>query len=150
MGPAERTFLYGKFSVCFYHVTYTLRGNLHSILEWVSRNRLLKTGTISEIWVTERHWKLQTDTRILNYLAKVVNSLRCIVVTPLYGALTLCFILSHTRSEYIHTLWLPDCQGTPCSKQVQYLKLKWLQRDWQQNHLVHRDKFSRSAKMVKS
>ena len=25
-------------------------------------------------------------------------------------------------SEWIHTLQLPECQGTPCSKQAQYLK----------------------------
>ena len=23
----------------------------------------------------------------------------------------------------------PECQGTPCSKQARYLKIKWLQRD---------------------
>ena len=31
-------------------------------------------------------------------------------------------------SEWIHTLYLPECQGTPCSKQAWYLKFKWLQR----------------------
>ena len=30
-------------------------------------------------------------------------------------------------SEWIHTLQLPECQETPCSKQVQNLKFKWLQ-----------------------
>ena len=28
--------------------------------------------------------------------------------------------------EWIHTTELPECQGTPCSKQVRYLKFKWL------------------------
>ena len=32
-------------------------------------------------------------------------------------------------SEWIYTLYLPECQGTPCSKQVPYLKFKWRQRD---------------------
>ena len=32
-------------------------------------------------------------------------------------------------SEWVHTLYLPECQGTPCSKQARYLKFKWLQRD---------------------
>ena len=42
-----------------------------------------------------------------------------------------CMFLScHVRvSEWIYTLYLPECQGTPCSKQVQYLKFQWLQRD---------------------
>ena len=42
-----------------------------------------------------------------------------------------CMFLScHIRvSEWIYTLYLPECQGTPCSKQARYLKFKWLQRD---------------------
>ena len=32
-------------------------------------------------------------------------------------------------SEWIHTLYLPECQGTPFLKQVQYMKFKWLQWD---------------------
>ena len=42
-----------------------------------------------------------------------------------------CMLLPcHVRiSEWIHTLYLPERQGTPCSKQARYLKLKWLQRD---------------------
>ena len=39
-----------------------------------------------------------------------------------------CMFLScHVRvSEWIHMLYLPECQGTPCSKQARYLKFKWL------------------------
>ena len=42
-----------------------------------------------------------------------------------------CMFLScHVRvSEWIHTLKLPECQGTPCSKQARNLKVKWLQLD---------------------
>ena len=32
-------------------------------------------------------------------------------------------------SEWIHTLYLPECQGTPYSKQLRYLKFKLLQRN---------------------
>ena len=32
-------------------------------------------------------------------------------------------------SEGIHTPQLPECHGISCSKQAQYLKFKWLQRD---------------------
>ena len=39
-----------------------------------------------------------------------------------------CMFLSfHVRiSEWNHTLYLSECQGTPCSKQTQYPKFKWL------------------------
>ena len=40
------------------------------------------------------------------------------------------FLSCHVRvSEWIHTLYLPEYQGTPCSKQGPYMKFKWLQRD---------------------
>ena len=44
--------------------------------------------------------------------------------TYLYGAFDCMFLLScHVRvSEWIHTLQLPECKGTPCSKQERYLK----------------------------
>ena len=40
-----------------------------------------------------------------------------------------CMLFScHVRvSEWIYTLQLPECQGTPCSKQARNLKFKWLQ-----------------------
>ena len=35
----------------------------------------------------------------------------------------------HVRGlEWMYTLYLPECQRTPCSKQAWYLKLKWQQR----------------------
>ena len=35
------------------------------------------------------------------------------------------FLSCHVRvSEWIHTLSLPECQGTPCSKQARNLKVK--------------------------
>ena len=33
-------------------------------------------------------------------------------------------------SEWIHSLYLPEYQGTPCSKQAWNLKFEWLRRDW--------------------
>ena len=41
----------------------------------------------------------------------------------------LVVIISRTLSEWIYTLWLPECQGTPCSKKARYLKFKWQQRE---------------------
>ena len=58
-----------------------------------------------------------------------------IILTPSYfGTKTRvelnwsCMFLScHVRIwEWIHTLQLPECQGTPCSKQARNLKFKWL------------------------
>ena len=37
------------------------------------------------------------------------------------------FLSCHVHvSEWIYTLELPECQGTPCSKQAWNLKFKWL------------------------
>ena len=42
-----------------------------------------------------------------------------------------CMLLTyHARiSEWIYTLYVPECQGNPYSKQARYLKFKWQQRD---------------------
>ena len=42
------TYLNGALTVCFYHVTYAFRVNLHSAVARISRNPLLETGVISE------------------------------------------------------------------------------------------------------
>ena len=40
------------------------------------------------------------------------------------------FLPCHVHvSEWIHTLKVPECQGTPCPKQARNLKVKWLQLD---------------------
>ena len=48
-----------------------------------------------------------------------------------------CMFLScHVRvSEWIHTIYLSEYKGNLCSKHTQYLKFKWLQRDWNQQPL---------------
>ena len=39
--------------------------------------------------------------------------------------------LEHAKLQNVSKFqMLPECQGTPCSEQVQYLKCKWLQLDW--------------------
>ena len=46
------------------------------------------------------------------------------------GYIDYMFLSYHVHiSEWIHTLQLPECQGTPLSKQARYLNFKWLQRD---------------------
>ena len=40
-----------KMTVCYSHAKYTrFRVNLHSTVAWMSRNSLLQTGDISEVW----------------------------------------------------------------------------------------------------
>ena len=44
--------------------------------------------------------------------------------------LTVCpYDITCAFLEWIYTLELLECHGTPCSKQERYLKFKWLQRD---------------------
>ena len=41
------------------------------------------------------------------------------------------FLSCHVRfSEWIYSLYLPECQGTPCSKQARYLKFKVSLAKW--------------------
>ena len=68
--------------------------------------------------------------RTHNHLAKPAKWLSCFVSTYLYGVFDCMFLSCHVRvSEWIHTLWLPECQGTPWSKQARNLKFKWLPLD---------------------
>ena len=41
---------------------------------------------------------------------------------------------------------LPECQGTPCSKQAPYLNFKWQQRDSNSNHIVRKRTLNDLAK----
>ena len=43
--------------------------------------------------------------------------------------LTGCSYVMYTFHREFILLEFPECQGTPCSKQLRYLKFKWLQRD---------------------
>ena len=120
-------------TVCFYHVTY----------EFESESRLYSSLNVKELLARSRcHiWRLSdcdgTRThnhlvrkRTLNHLAQLTKWLSCAVSTYLYGAFDWIFLSCHVRVwQWIHTLQLPEYQGTPCSKQPPYLKNEWLQRD---------------------
>ena len=59
------------------------------------------------------------DLKVISTLIKVkAISVNCIFLSCHIGV-----------SEWIHILQLPECPGTPCSKQVQNMKFKWLQWD---------------------
>ena len=66
----------------------------------------------------------------LNILLKLTEWWSRILSTYLYRAFDCMFLSCPVHVwEWIHTLYLPECQGTPCSKQARYLTFKWLQRD---------------------
>ena len=51
-------------------------------------------------------------------------------------------------SEWICTLQLPECLGTPCSKHARYLKFKWLQRIRNHSQLVRKQIINHLAKLA--
>ena len=119
--------------VCFYHVTYEFESEstLYSCLnvkELLARSRR-HILTLSDCNGTRTHNHLVRK-RTINHLAKLAKWLSCAVSTYLYGAFDCMFLYCHVRVwEWIHTLQLPKCEGTPSSKQPPYLKIKWLQQD---------------------
>ena len=65
-------------------------------------------------------YAFQSESTLYSCLAQYLKFkwllwLSCVVSTYLYGVF-----------EWIHTLKLPECQGTSCLKQARYLKFKWL------------------------
>ena len=117
--------------VCFYQVTY----------EFENESTFYSCVNVKELLAPRRHhiWRLSdcngTRThnhlvrkRTLNHLAKLAKWLSCVVSTYLYGAFDCMLLSCHVRvQKWIHTLQLPESQGTPCSKQTPYLKIKSLQ-----------------------
>ena len=69
----------------------------------------------------------------------------------LSSAYTNCIFLScHVRVlEWFHTLWLPECQWTPCWKQARNLKLSDCSGTRTPNHLVWKQTHNHLAKLVK-
>ena len=108
------------------HVTYAFQRestlssclNVKELLAWNRRD----IWCISDTKRTRTHNHLVRK-QTFNHLAKLAKWLSCVVSTYSYGAFD-CIILScHVRfSEWIYALSLPECHGTPCSKQTRYLK----------------------------
>ena len=64
-----------------------------------------------------------------NHLTKLDKRLSCVVSTYLHDVFDKMLLLCQVPvSEWIYTLWLPEYEGNPCSKQAQYLKIKWMKR----------------------
>ena len=120
-------------TACSYHVTcaFQIESKLYSCLnvkELLARNRH-KTWSLSDSNGTRTHnYLFRKGT--LNHLAKMAKWLSYVVSSYLHGAFDCMFLSCHVCVlEWTHTLQLPDCQWTPCSKQARDLKFKWLQRE---------------------
>ena len=116
-----------------YRVTYAFQSD--STLYICLNVKELLAGNRRDIWSSSncngtRTYNHLVRKRTLNHLAKMVKLLSYVVSAYLYGAFDCMLLSCHVRiSEWTHTLYLPERQGTPCSKQAQYLEFKWLQRD---------------------
>ena len=120
-------------TVCCCHVAYALWSesslyfflNVKVLLGWNRRN----------IWSPRDCHGTRTHNHLvrkgtLNHMAKLAKWLRRVPSTYLYSAFDSMLLSCHLPiSELMLTLFLPECQGTPCSKQARYLKYNWLQRD---------------------
>ena len=116
--------------VSYYHVTYAFQSesilyicvSVKKLLAWNNGN----IWSLSDYNRTQNHNHLVRK-RKLDHLAKLIKLLSFIVSTYLYGAFDCMLLSCHLCIlEWIHTLYLPECQGTYCSKQVWYMKVKWL------------------------
>ena len=99
--------------ICMVLLTYVIimsrirfRANLNSIVTWMSRNALVKTGTLYEVDNKEiRTHNPLIHKWTLDHLAKLVKWLTCVVSTYLYGAFDCMLLTCHVRiSELMYTL----------------------------------------------
>ena len=68
--------------------------------------------------------------RTLNHIAKLAKRLTNVMSTYMYDAFE-CMLLSCHVCLSVSTLnSVPECPGTPCSKQASYLRFKRQQQDW--------------------
>ena len=137
--------------------------NRHSIVAWMSRNPLLKTGAISKVYVTAVGLKPFIKLKLkpvqwvlkwtLNHLAKLAKWLNCVVSSYLYGAFDCMFLSCHVanymfQSEY--TLY--SCLNVKelLSRNRRHIwSLSGCNRTQTHNHLVHQRTLNHLAKLVK-
>ena len=109
------------------------RVNPHTIVclndkELLARSRH-EIWSLSDCNWTQTHNRL-VHKRTINHLAKLAKWLRCVVSTYVYSTFDCMSLPCHVGVQIESTLCsLPECQGMPCSRQVQNLKFKWLQLD---------------------
>ena len=117
-------------TVCSYHIAYAFQSDSTlyvclNVKELLARNRR-KIWSLSDCNCNRTHNHLVCKWK-LNHLAKLAKWLGCVVRTYLYGVFDCMLSSCHVRvSEWIQTLWLSECQGTPCSRQAQNQMFKQL------------------------
>ena len=140
--------------VCYYHVTYEFQSESTpcSLPECQGTPYLKQVPiwSLSDSNVIWTHNHLVCN-QTLNHLARLARWLGCVVSTYLYGAFD-CFLLPCMSSRVNLHSSLPECQGTPCLKQVPYLKFKWQQHDsnsWLLSLQTNTQPFSQTGQMIK-
>ena len=120
--------------------------NVKELLTW-SRCHIWSLSDSNVIWTHNHLVCNQTP----NHLARLARWLGCVASTYLYGAFD-CFLLPCMSSRVNLHSSLPECQGTPCLKQVPYLKFKWQQHDsnsWLLSLQTNTQPFSQTGQMIK-
>ena len=130
-----------------FHSEYTLYICLN-VKELLARRRREICSWSDCNWAqTQNHLVLKWT---LNHLVKLPKILSCVLSTYMYGAFHSIFWSCHVRvSEWIHTLYSLECQGTPCSKHARNLKVKDCNCTPTQNHLVLKRTLNHLVKLGK-
>ena len=141
--------------VCFHHVTFEFQSE-STLYSWLNFKELL-ARIRCHIWRLSDCNGIGTHNHLFrkwtsNHLAKLSKWLNWVVSTYTQDAFDYMFLSCHVRVwEWIHTLQLPECKGTPCSKQAPYLQIKWLQRDSNPQSLsveTNTQPFSQTGQMI--
>ena len=119
-------------TVCSSDITYAFKSESTlyidlNVKEFLTQNRL-------DIWrLSDCNWPWIHNHLVcqltFNRLATLTKWLNWIVSTYPYGTFKYMFLSCHVRvSEWIHTLYLNECQRTRYLKMARYLKFKSVQR----------------------
>ena len=99
-----------------YHVTYAFQREW-TLYIFLNIKELL-CSNMRYIWSLSDCNRTRTQNLLLckqtlSHLAKLVEWLSCVFTTYLYGTFNCMFLSCHVRiSEWIHIIYLPECQGT--------------------------------------
>ena len=134
------TYLYGAFHFMFLSCHVRVSERIHTIY-CLNIRELLARSRFEILRWSYCNWKWNQNNlvlkRTLNHLAKLVKWLSCVLSAYLYGAFDSMFLPCYVRvSEWIHTIYFPECQGTPCSKQCEICRSNDCNWPETQNHLV--------------
>ena len=135
-------------SGCFYHFIHMLSEstlyNCLNVKELRARNRwdIWKLTDYNGTRANNHFFQKQILKHLTDYWAVLSELIRMVH--------WLCiFIMWHTRLGWIYSLQLSEFQAPPCSKQAQYLKNTWLQRNSNPQQLVCERALHQIPRLVK-